>query len=85
MKRNNGEIPALEKLARDEVGDDKSPPIFVTEDGVVRAVFTKRSDLDAAINFADSLPSRHVVVVEDRTGIAWENETSEQQQMAEED
>ena len=75
-------IPALEKLARDEVGKPGgSSLIFVTEKGVIRAAFTatradRRMVMDMAIEFAGQLPSRHPVVVEDQTGIAWENKAS---------
>lgn len=75
-------IPALEQLARKEVGKPGgSPLIFVTEKGIIRAVFTAtRADRDdvmeSAIAFARSLPHRHPVLVEDQTGTAWENEAS---------
>jgi hypothetical protein len=81
----NRKIPALEKLATEEVGAHNSSLIFVTEEGVVRAVFTRRSDMEAAIDFAEGLPSRNAVIVEDHTGVAWENEESQRRQHDEEE
>lgn len=78
-------IQVLERLATKEVGKHNSPMIFVTEEGAVRAVFTSRADMDAAISFADSLPRSHVVIVEDHTGVAWENAESERQQRYEDE
>lgn len=78
-------IPELEHLATQEVGSERSPLIFVTEEGAVRAVFTIPSDMDAAIEFARSLPQRRAVVIEDRTGIAWENAESERRQRQEDE
>lgn len=78
-------IPALERLATEQVGANDSSLIFVTEEGVVRAVFTRRSDMDAAISFAEHLPSRNAVVIEDHTGVAWENEESDRRQREDEE
>ena len=79
----NRVVRVLENLATEEVGKNSSTMIFVTEEGVVRAVFTQRSDMDAAIEFAGRLPRRRPVVVEDHTGVAWENEASERLQQEE--
>ena len=71
-------IPALEKLASDEVGKPGgSPLIFVTVDGDVRAVFTQRSDMDAAMDFAEGLEGREILV-EDETGTVWSSEDEEE-------
>lgn len=76
MARKKNEIYALEELAASNIGLRGSPLIFVTEDGVVRAVFTKRSDMEMAEAFADSLPEDRAVVIEDYRGVAWENNES---------
>ena len=78
-------VPALEKLATKEVGKTNSPLIFVNEEGVIRAVFTSSSDFDAAVRFARGLPSSHAVIVEDHTGVAWENNESARRQAADEE
>jgi hypothetical protein len=73
----------LEELAAAQIGLRGSPLIFVTEEGVVRAVFTKRTDMNAAEAFADSLPEDHAVVIEDYGGVAWENDESKRRQREE--
>ena len=79
-------VPALERLASEEVGKPGgSSLIFVSEEGIIRAVFTDRSDMEAAIQFADSLPRRSSVIVEDETGVVWENAESKRRQREEED
>jgi hypothetical protein len=78
-------VPTLEKLATKEVGATNSQLIFVTEEGVVRAVFTSRSDFQSAVNFANTLSRRRAVIVEDHTGVAWENEESARQQQEEDE
>jgi hypothetical protein len=74
-------IQELEHLATQEVGKERSPLIFVTENGTVRAVFTLPSDMDAAVEFAHGLSRNLPVVIEDCTGVAWENAMSQRQQM----
>jgi hypothetical protein len=65
----------MDKLAQAEVGAPGSELIFVSK-GIVRAVFTRRSSLDAAIAFAMSLGEAMPVIVEDHSGIVWENRNS---------
>jgi hypothetical protein len=65
----------LEDIARREVGKSGSPYVFITQNGVVRAVFTGgRADIDRAIETAETLTGE--VVVEDSTGVRWENQAS---------
>ena len=78
-------ISVLEKLASDEVGKPGgSSLIFVTVDGDVRAVFTQRSDMDAAMDFAEGLEGREIVV-EDETGTVWSSEDEEDENEEEEE
>jgi hypothetical protein len=81
----NRVVRVLEALASEEVGKNGSEMIFVSEEGVVRAVFTSRSDMEAAISFAESLPSHRPVIVEDHEGVSWENETSSRRQRDDDD
>ncbi len=68
------EIDTLfDKLAQAEVGLQGSELIFVSRKGIVRGVFTRRSSLAGAIEFARSLGESAPVIVEDYTGVAWEN------------
>jgi hypothetical protein len=75
---NTKELDELfDKLAQAEVGLRGSELIFVSMRGTVRAVFTRRSSLQQAIEFARSLGEQQEVVVEDHSGVAWENRFSE--------
>lgn len=76
-------IAKLENLARDEVGKSGSPLLFVTRNGDVVAVFVKTRGyvgLDEAVDFAERLGESCAVVVEDSSGVAWENGFSQRQQ-----
>lgn len=70
--------PALEALASKCVGDGKSSLYFVSVDGKQAGVVTMKS---LAMTLARSLDYEGTsVLIEDSTGVVWENETSVREQ-----
>lgn len=66
-------ISALEKLARDHIGNGRSDLVFVTCEGDVVAVFVGRKDfLDDAKALADSFKG-FAASVEDKDGVYYDN------------
>lgn len=81
-------IAALENLARDMVGDGVSAIAFVNVEGRIAAVFNASPDSEvntlAAIDYASMLDSEIPCFVENRDGVAWDNDASDRLQMVDE-
>lgn len=66
--------PKLESLATEEVGKAGSPLIFVSINYHITAVFF--NDMIGAKAYAEAQSDSVPVIIEDHTGIAWENKAS---------
>jgi len=84
-------IEALESLASREVGKSGSPLVFVSVNGEIVAAFVKRrgfddpSIKDLALDFARNLGERAPVVLEDSSGVDWENRHAQRIQQQDDD
>lgn len=68
----------LEDLAKAEVGLADSRYVFINVNGSI--VSAHLMPTDTVIEIAETLDQNDCIIVEDRTGIAWENDASEREQ-----
>lgn len=82
-------LAALENLARDLVGDGASSIAFVNVQGRIAALFNTSADSEtntlAAIDYAMTLDEEIPCFVENRDGVAWDNDASDRLQREEEE